>query len=384
MKPTVKIASLLLAVLMLFSVCAAGCSFQKEWSYKTDTQELAIGVYLTAMQEAYSEAQSYAQSVDGYDASSDKWLDLEITDSEGNKKVAKDWIKETAERRCLELLVMQPELDKLGATTDEATLAQLKENYETQWNSSGKAALEKHGVSMESFVYYESNYSRLRDQLFDALYGEGGTQAVPADEIQKYLADNYARYGVVPVSLYESTTDEAGTSTTVALSADKQKEITDALDGYVKTVNAEKDAKKAAETASKLITDYLTSTGKDDTQLQNVTLPKKDAGIADKDLTKALESLEEGKAVTVKTGEENSQSYFYIFRYDNENMKENYQADNVTDKQVLQKMKAADFKAYLQDLIDKSNYKKSDSVDKHQPAELFTKPSTDTSATTAQ
>lgn len=384
MKPTVKIASLLLAVLMLFSACAAGCSFQKEWSYKTDTQELAIGVYLTAMQEAYSEAQSYAQSVDGYDASSDKWLDLEITDSEGNKKVAKDWIKETAERRCLELLVMQPELDKLGATTDEATLAQLKEKYETQWNSAGKAALEKHGVSMESFVYYESNYSRLRDQLFDALYGEGGTQAVPADEIQKYLADNYARYGVVPVSLNESTTDEAGTSTTVALSADKQKEITDALDGYVKTVNAEKDAKKAAETASKLITDYLTSTGKDDTQLQNVTLPKKDAGIADEDLTKALESLGEGKAVTVKTGEENSQSYFYIFRYDNENMKENYQADNVTDKQVLQKMKAADFKAYLQDLIDKSNYKKSDSVDKHQPAELFTKPSTDTSAVTAQ
>lgn len=384
MKPTVKIASLLLAVLMLFSVCAVGCSFQKEWSYKTDAQELAIGVYLTAMQEAYSEAQGYAQSVDGYDASSDKWLDLEITDSEGNKKVAKDWIKETAERRCLELLVMQPELDKLGATTDEATLTQLKETYETQWNSAGKAALEKHGVSMESFVYYESNYSRLRDQLFDALYGEGGTQAVPADEIQKYLTDNYARYGVVPVSLYESTTDEAGTSTTVALSADKQKEITDALDGYVKTVNAEKDAKKAAETASKLITDYLTSTGKDETQLQNVTLPKKDAGIADKDLTKALESLEEGKAVTVKTGEENSQSYFYIFRYDNENLKAHYQEDNVTDKQVLQKMKAEDFKAYLQDLIDKSNYEKSNSVDKYQPAIFFTKPSANTSAIPAQ
>lgn len=384
MKPTVKIASLLLAVLMLFSVCAVGCSFQKEWSYKTDAQELAIGVYLTAMQEAYSEAQGYAQSVDGYDASSDKWLDLEITDSEGNKKVAKDWIKETAERRCLELLVMQPELDKLGATTDEATLTQLKETYETQWNSAGKAALEKHGVSMESFVYYESNYSRLRDRLFDALYGEGGTQAVPADEIQKYLTDNYARYGVVPVSLYESTTDEAGTSTTVALSADKQKEITDALDGYVKTVNAEKDAKKAAETASKLITDYLTSTGKDETQLQNVTLPKKDAGIADKDLTKALESLEEGKAVTVKTGEENSQSYFYIFRYDNENLKAHYQEDNVTDKQVLQKMKAEDFKAYLQDLIDKSNYEKSNSVDKYQPAIFFTKPSANTSAIPAQ
>jgi len=383
MKPTVKIASLLMAVLMLFSVFAAGCSFQKEWSYKTDVQELAIGVYLTAMQEAYSEAQGYAQSVDGYDASSDKWLDLEITDSDGNKKVAKDWIKETAERRCLELLVMQPELDKLGATADEAALADAKSTYETQWNSAAKSTLEKHGASMESFVYYESNYSRLRDQLFDMLYGEGGTQEVAADEIHAYLADNYARYGVVAIPLYESTTDEAGSSTNAALSADKQKEITDALDGYAKQVNDEKDAKKAAENASKLISDYLTSTGSD-TTLQNVTLPKKDAGIADEDLKKALESLEEGKAVTVKTGEENNESYFYIFRYDNENMKENYQADNVTDKQVLQKLKANDFKAYLQDLIDKSNYKKSDSVDKYQPSMLFTKPSTDTSAVAAQ
>lgn len=36
MKPTVKIASLLTAVLMLFTVFASGCSLDKEWSYITD------------------------------------------------------------------------------------------------------------------------------------------------------------------------------------------------------------------------------------------------------------------------------------------------------------------------------------------------------------
>ena len=96
MKPTVKITSLLMAVLLLFSVFAAGCSLEKEWSYKTSEQELAIGVYLVAMQEAYAEAQSYASSLDGYDANSESWLDMEITDSDGNKAVAKDWIKDTA------------------------------------------------------------------------------------------------------------------------------------------------------------------------------------------------------------------------------------------------------------------------------------------------
>ena len=256
MKPTVKIASLLMAVLMLFSVFASGCTLSKEWSYKTSDQELAIGVYLTAMQEAYTQAQSYASKLDDYDAESSKWLDLEITDDDGNKAVAREWIKDEAERKCLELLVLEPELKRLGATTDEAELDSQAKTYETQWYSSAKATLEKHGVSAESYIYYMTNYSRMRDQLFDMLYGEGGTQAVAQEEITKYLTDNYGRYAALPVSLYESTTDEAGTESTVALSEEKIKSITDTLDGYAKQVNAIKDSAKAEEASTKLLEEY--------------------------------------------------------------------------------------------------------------------------------
>ena len=339
MKPTVKITSLLMAVLLLFSVFAAGCSLEKEWSYKTSEQELAIGVYLVAMQEAYTEAQSYASSLDGYDANSESWLDMEITDSDGNKAVAKDWIKDTAERKCLELLVLRPELERLGATVDEASLKTLATNYETQWVTQDKAKLEKLGVSMESYTYFKSTYATLRDQLFDLLYGAGGTQEATTDEIHQYLVDNYARYQAVPVSLYESTTDEAGSSKNVALSDEKIKEITDALDGIAAKVNAEKDAAKAAELSTKLLGEYLPTVDMTAEQVQNVTLPKENAGITDKDLEKALQGLEEGKAVTVKIGDEdNEKSYFYLFRYDAASLKENYQADGVTDKQILTKL----------------------------------------------
>lgn len=374
MKPTVKITSLLMAVLLLFSVFAAGCSLEKEWSYKTSEQELAIGVYLVAMQEAYAEAQSYASSLDGYDANSESWLDMEITDSDGNKAVAKDWIKDTAERKCLELLVLRPELERLGATVDEASLKTLATNYETQWVTQDKAKLEKLGVSMESYTYFKSTYATLRDQLFDLLYGAGGTQEATTDEIHQYLVDNYARYQAVPVSLYESTTDEAGSSKNVALSDEKIKEITDALDGIAAKVNAEKDAAKAAELSTKLLGEYLPTVDMTAEQVQNVTLPKENAGITDKDLEKALQGLEEGKAVTVKIGDEdNEKSYFYLFRYDAASLKENYQADGVTDKQILSKMKSKDYIAYLKALIDKSNYQKSDAVDKYQPNIFFEK-----------
>ncbi len=374
MKPTVKITSLLMAVLLLLSVFAAGCSLEKEWSYKTSEQELAIGVYLVAMQEAYAEAQSYASSLDGYDANSESWLDMEITDSDGNKAVAKDWIKDTAERKCLELLVLRPELERLGATVDEASLKTLATNYETQWVTQDKAKLEKLGVSMESYTYFKSTYATLRDQLFDLLYGAGGTQEATTDEIHQYLVDNYARYQAVPVSLYESTTDEAGSSKNVALSDEKIKEITDALDGIAAKVNAEKDAAKAAELSTKLLGEYLPTVDMTAEQVQNVTLPKENAGITDKDLEKALQGLEEGKAVTVKIGDEdNEKSYFYLFRYDAASLKENYQADGVTDKQILTKMKSKDYIAYLKALIDKSNYQKSGAVDKYQPNIFFEK-----------
>lgn len=374
MKPTVKITSLLMAVLLLFSVFAAGCSLEKEWSYKTSEQELAIGVYLVAMQEAYTEAQSYASSLDGYDANSESWLDMEITDSDGNKAVAKDWIKDTAERKCLELLVLRPELERLGATVDEASLKTLATNYETQWVTQDKAKLEKLGVSMESYTYFKSTYATLRDQLFDLLYGAGGTQEATTDEIHQYLVDNYARYQAVPVSLYESTTDEAGSSKNVALSDEKIKEITDALDGIAAKVNAEKDVAKAAELSTKLLGEYLPTVDMTAEQVQNVTLPKENAGITDKDLEKALQGLEEGKAVTVKIGDEdNEKSYFYLFRYDAASLKENYQADGVTDKQILTKMKSKDYITYLKALIDKSNYQKSGAVDKYQPNIFFEK-----------
>ena len=105
MKPNIKVGSFLLAIVMMFSVFAiAGCTpttLNKEWSYKTSDNELAIGVYIYSLNAAYSQAESFAKKLDDYDSTSDKWLDEKIKDDDGNEQVAREWIKDQAKKMCL-------------------------------------------------------------------------------------------------------------------------------------------------------------------------------------------------------------------------------------------------------------------------------------------
>ena len=111
MKQAVKIGSLLLAVMMVFTaVFASGCSLQPQWSYKTSDKELAIGVYIYNLDVAYQQGLNFAKKLDDYDGTNDKWLDLEITDDDGNKAVARQWIKDKAQELTLTALAVEKAL----------------------------------------------------------------------------------------------------------------------------------------------------------------------------------------------------------------------------------------------------------------------------------
>ena len=88
--------------------------FAPEWSYKTSEKELAIGVYICALRSAYSKAETKAKELEDYDSSKDSWLDMEITDDDGNTEVARTWIKQKAEEQCLQYLVIENELKSTG------------------------------------------------------------------------------------------------------------------------------------------------------------------------------------------------------------------------------------------------------------------------------
>ncbi len=374
MKQAVKIGSLLLAILMVFSaVFASGCSLQKQWSYKTSDKELAIGVYIYNLDVAYQQALEYAKKLDDYDGTNDKWLDLEITDDDGNTAVARQWMKDKAEELTLTALAVEKGLKDEGATVDSATLQAADEQAKTNWNVGPYAnygyvmpmskELEPHGVSFDSYKYAASEVPAMQQVLFNTLYEKGGSQEVSDAELEKFFNENYVDYGYLSANLYESSTDEAGTTNNVALSEDAIKQITDKFDGMVKDLNSGKafdDVTKAYTEAEGLSTDSV---------VNNTELLKNFS--AGDELKAEIEKLDSGKAATVKVGEGDSAMIYLVYKKDITAIAKDYLESASNRSEVLTNMKTDDFKTYIKDLIKELKYEKNAAVDSYDPKMFF-------------
>ena len=374
MKPTVKIGSLLLAVVMALSaVFATGCSMSKEWSYKTSDKELAIGVYIYCLDLAYQQAQTKAKELDDYDGTNDKWLDLEITDDDGNTAVARQWIKDDAQKKCLNFLAVEKGMKEEGASVDEATQQAADEQAKTYWNVGQYAnygyimpmskELEPYGISFDSFRYCTSQYSVNYSALFAKLYGEGGSQEVSDSELEEYFIENYVDYSYIPVQLYEASTDEAGESTNVALSDEKIADYTAELEGYVKDIN---DGKSYDDVVSAYTEKHELSQSPavDNTeQLENVS-----AGDQIKD---ALKELGNNKAVTVKVGEGDSGMLYLVYKRNSADSAKDYLESETNRAGVLNTMKKDDFEDYLKKIVEDLDYEKNSAVDGYDPKMFF-------------
>lgn len=374
MKPTVKIGSLLLAVVMALSaVFATGCSMSKEWSYKTSDKELAIGVYIYCLDLAYQQAQTKAKELDDYDGTNDKWLDLEITDDDGNTAVARQWIKDDAQKKCLNFLAVEKGMKDEGASVDEATQQAADEQAKTYWNVGQYAnygyimpmskELEPYGISFDSFRYCTSQYSVNYSALFAKLYGEGGSQEVSDSELEDYFIENYVDYSYIPVQLYEASTDEAGESTNVALSDEKIADYTAELEGYVKDIN---DGKSYDDVVSAYTEKHELSQSPavDNTeQLESVS-----AGDQIKD---ALKDLGNNKAVTVKVGEGDTGMLYLVYKRNSADSAKDYLESETNRAGVLNTMKKDDFEDYLKKIVEDLDYEKNSAVDGYDPKMFF-------------
>ena len=357
----------------LSAVFATGCSMSKEWSYKTSDKELAIGVYIYCLDLAYQQAQTKAKELDDYDGTNDKWLDLEITDDDGNTAVAREWIKEDAQKKCLNFLAVEKAMKDEGASVDEATQQAADEQAKTYWNVGQYAnygyimpmskELEPYGISYDSFRYCTSQYSVNYSALFAKLYGEGGSQEVSDSELEDYFIENYVDYSYIPVQLYEASTDEAGESKSVALSDEKIADYTAELEGYVKDIN---DGKSYDDVVSAYTEKHELSQSPavDNTeQLESVS-----AGDQIKD---ALKELGNNKAVTVKVGEGDSGMLYLVYKRNSADSAKDYLESETNRAGVLNTMKKDDFEDYLKKIVEDLDYEKNSAVDGYDPKMFF-------------
>lgn len=381
MKPSVKIGSLLLAVMMvLTALFAVGCtpiSLNKEWSYKTSDKELAIGVYIYSLQLAYQQAQTYAsEQVEDYSTDSDAWLDKEITDDNDKTQVAREWIKEEAKTMSLTYLVIEEQLTKEGVQIEESTIASADEQAKTNWEvgpyaSYGMVApmkdeVEKYGVSFESFAFCTSEFQIKYEKLFDAVYAEGGSKAVSDDELKTFFNENYVDYSYLPVNLYTASTDEAGQQKNVALSEEDAKKLTDEIDGYAKDIKDDQsfdDAVKAYMDTNKVTTDPSTDSIE---QLEKVS--------AGDEIKNALKELDNNKATTVKVGSGDSAIYYLVYKRDIKKATDDYVANETNKASILGAMKGEEFADYIESLTKELKYEENTAViDRYKPEMFFVK-----------
>ncbi len=398
MKPFHKIIAAFMAVILAASV--AGCvpvSISKEWGYKysdkTLSKEYSIGMYIYSLYQAYSEAKTYAEKAKGY-KENEPFTDLKITDGDGKKAVAKDWIKEKAEENMLKVIATDYLAAKNGATWDEASIKASEKTAKDSWDMGPyanygyyqpiKDQVEKFGVSEESYTYLAGDESVKQSALFSKLYEKGGSQEVSDKELTDFFLKNYADYSYIPVHLYSSSTDASGNAKSKKFDDKKIKKIKGELQAIVDELSdGSTTLDKAAKTCEKK---YGTASAD---EVKNKVSTKEELKSSNADIAKAMDKLKNGEAKLVVVGESGDSPTAYIAVKNNLNKDVKKYINNDSNRgTVLQNMK----KDALTDLIEKTakELKKSSAltvndgaVNKYDAGMFYEKPQETTAAAAA-
>lgn len=352
MKAIKKITAAFLAVLMIMSI--SGCSTKPEWSYKADDNEVQIGVYIYALYTAYNQAASYASSAEGYDAEK-SFLNLTITDDDGETAVAKDWIVDTAKELTKNILTIEEEVEARGLTLTAEDEAAAKKSADNDWNlgpyydmylaygmmpTPYKDILEPYGVSYESFERASYMASAKQKALFEEIYINDEETAVSTEDLTNYFTENYTSYSYLSVRLADSATDDSGSTTYTAMSDEDIAEIESTLQGYADNIN------NGAGTFAEQMVEY-TALKELESDPSTSAVENLDESSLNEDVIAALNELEEGKASLVKVGEAENAYYYLIYKAPIADSVADYIEDETNSFNVLNAMKSEEFQDML-------------------------------------
>ena len=193
MKLKNKIAAGVLSAAVLFS--CASCGEDLSWTYRMGDYEVTSGMFVGMGIDAYQSA--YYQ--DGIDTS------IPLKDQAIGEENALDWARNEAKDYAKEYLYVEQQFDALGLSFTEDELLSMEENADYYWDYGYQSYYEEEGCGEESYrALYFNGYKKTA--LFDATYGEGGSQEVPASELTAYFDRDYRKIRYLILTL----TDEEG------------------------------------------------------------------------------------------------------------------------------------------------------------------------------
>ncbi|MBQ4569071.1 MAG: hypothetical protein IJA62_03260 [Ruminococcus sp.] len=367
MKNLKRITGILLAVVMILSLCA--CSqvpktATAQWSYKNDAREYAMGIYVYSLMTAYNQAYTILSEEQGEDFDKEaSILSQESSfDEAGKSYVCRDWVLKEADYITRNLMAIDNMVEEFQVEIDPATEAAAYDQARKDWDlgpyyeeyrSYGYSAapykdlLEPMGISYESF--YDATYlaSVKQTAVFNRFYHKGGLKAVSEKEISEYFEENYSSYSYFTVNLYESTTDSTTNQTVnTPLPEAKIKEIKENLSLYSTMMRA------GNATFEEVIGMYAAYAGLDYDpsasyveDLDNSSLPKEVAEVVD--------TLKDEETKIVYLGSGDTTVAYYLYKKPVAKETKSYIANESNYDSLLQDMKNDEFNETLREYTDK-------------------------------
>lgn len=272
-------AALALLVASSMAIGLSGCS-DTSWGAECGGEKMPAGVYISNVLSAYSDGLSQLPD----DADTDNvWKN---TLDGVNFQV---WVQNQTQENVRGYFAVEQKFDEMGLTMDELTKAQADYVAEYQW-AYYQSVYEKNGISKDSYVtsVYNSYKTSL---LFDAIYGEGGTEEVPQQELLDKFNAEYASIDRIFIPL---TAGDDG-----SISQETKDEALKKAEGY-------KERMEKGETIGALAKEYSNEKAvaagqepSDDEVSTASIISYENSGYSDV-FTDAIKSAEKGKPIVIE------------------------------------------------------------------------------------
>ena len=181
-KATILLAAICVALAALTSFTPAGA---QEWLLQVEGVPVSRAVYSYFLSQALPDAQ---------------------LDADGRPKDMPALRRDVA-ARCVEYVAINSELRAMEIPVDQVLKAEVAERTAFLWRVFGRY-YSSIGVDKQTLNAILTGQAA-RDQLFRALYGEGGTRPVPEAELDAYFYGNFVAYEGVRV--FRTVLQEDGT-----------------------------------------------------------------------------------------------------------------------------------------------------------------------------
>ena len=245
---SMKRASAVLAAAVMAAASVTGCSSSTDYSMTSNGNKVNAGVYINYILNEMSN-QMYKLYYSGEITEMKECLDKDI---EGVN--FKTYVKDKALESTKEFAAVQAKFDELGLSLSEEDVQQIEDSTSSAWGSQ-EDFYKLEGISRESLKMC-NEHSYKKEAIFDHYYMEGGTEAVPDDDVNKFFADNYIRYKLVTIPKSSNEDEEAAKTENDELKTLWEGYISDAesldftgFDEIITKYNEYKDAKAAEESA---------------------------------------------------------------------------------------------------------------------------------------